>query len=77
MSGHKLSTAMYAQGWLEGQLESAVINSAKRENEDPKTHAVSTQVLEQWAVISAAFDNLIKENTELNRKLSIIESAFR
>lgn len=73
---HKLSSAVFAQGWLEGQFEALVERTAKRENEDPTSHLVATQVLEQWSIVSAAFDELIRENAELQRQLSQVKAAL-
>ncbi len=68
---HKISTAVFAQGWLEGQIESAVAAAKLDENENP-----TAAVLDQWQIVSEFLDDLIKENAELKRKLSIVESAF-
>jgi hypothetical protein len=73
---HKLSSAVFAQGWLEGQIESAVAKTAEENKEDPTQLLIATQVQEQWSIVSATLDDLIKENTELKRKLAIVESAF-
>lgn len=73
---HQLGTAVFSQGWLEGQLENNVVKTAEKENEDPTAHLVATQMLEQWNVVSQTLDDLIKENQELNRKLFVVKSAF-
>jgi hypothetical protein len=72
---HKLDTAIYAQGWIEGQLEAVVQNTLLMENEDPTGHLVATQLLEQWAVFSQTFDDVVDELREANRKLAIVRSA--
>jgi hypothetical protein len=75
MAQHKLSTAVFAQGWLEGQFETMVARSAEKADEDPTVHLVATQVLEQWKIVSDAFDQLIRENAELQRQLSQVKAA--
>lgn len=76
MAQHKLSSAVFAQGWLESQFETLVANTAKKTDEDPASHLVATQVLEQWSVVSTAFDQLIRENAELQRQLSQVKAAL-
>jgi hypothetical protein len=71
-----MSTAVYAQGWIEGQIENMVTKSAEKSNEDPTAHLVASQLSEQWAVVSAAFDTLVKENADMERRLSIVRSAL-
>jgi hypothetical protein len=73
---HKISTVVFSQGWLDGQIESMIANTAAHQNEDPTGHLIVAQIAEQWAIITAALDDLIKENGELKRKLSVVESAF-
>lgn len=73
---HKLGTAVFSQGWLEGQLENNVAKTAEKENEDPTAHLIATQMLEQWAVISQTLDDLIKENADLNRRMAVVKSAL-
>jgi hypothetical protein len=75
MAQHKLSTAVFAQGWLEGQFETMVARSAEKADEDPTVHLVATQVLEQWNIVSNAFDQLVKENAELERRLALVKAA--
>lgn len=72
----KLSTVVFSQGWLDGQMESVVQKTAEKQNEDPTSHYIAMQMQEQWHVISGALDDLIKENQEMDRKLTIIRSAF-
>jgi hypothetical protein len=73
---HKLSTAVFSQGWLDGQFESMVNASAAKKDEDPTAHLIATQMQEQWGVVSRAFDELVKENAELERKLSAVKIAI-
>jgi hypothetical protein len=75
MAQHKLSTAVFAQGWLEGQFEGMVANTAAKTDADPTVHLVAVQVLEQWNIVSAALDQLIKENAELERRLALVKAA--
>lgn len=73
---HKLSTVMFSAGWLEGQFEGMVANTTPKQDEDPTPHLIVTQINEQWTIVSQALNDLIKENNELKRKLSVVESAF-
>jgi len=75
MSTHKLSTAIYAQGWLEGQFESLLTDAQKTSNEDPNKLLIVSQMQEQWNIISGAFDELVAENNELNRRMAVVKSA--
>jgi hypothetical protein len=72
----KISTVVFAQGWLDGQIESMLAKTEPQQNEDPTGHLIASQVHEQWTIITQALDDLIKENGELKRKLSVVESAF-
>lgn len=73
---HKLSTVIFSQGWLERQIESMVSSAAEKQNEDPTAHLIASQIQEQWNVISAALDSLIKENTDMERRLAVVRSAL-
>jgi len=74
---HKISTAVFAQGWLSGQIESMVASASQiKEGDDPASAVIAATIAEQWNIVDEAMDDLIKENGELKRKLSIIESAF-
>jgi len=73
---HKLGTIVFSQGWLEGQLENMVSKTAEKQDEDPTAHLIAAQMQEQWNVVSAALDDLIKENQEMERKLAVVRSAF-
>ncbi len=72
----KLGTIVFAQGWLDGQFESLLNKASETANEDPTALLIATQIQEQWAIISNALDDLIKEKQEAERKLSIVQSAF-
>ena len=73
---HKLGTAVFSQGWLDGQFESMVNKTAEKQNEDPTAHLIASQMQEQWNVVSATFDDLIRENQEMERQLAVVRSAF-
>ena len=73
---HKHSTIMFSAGWLDGQIESMLTNTAAKADEDPTGHLIVSQISEQWIIVSQALDDLIKENIVLQRKLAIVESAF-
>lgn len=74
---NKLSRVVFAQGWLDGQIESMIANTAKKQNEDPTAHLIVSQIQEQWSIVSSALDDLIKENTDLARRMVIIKSALQ
>jgi len=73
---HRLGTAVFSQGWLDGQFESMVNKTAEKQNEDPTAHLIASQMQEQWNVVSATFDDLIRENQEMERQLAVVKSAF-
>ena len=73
----KLSTVVFSQGWLDGQFESMVATTAEKQDEDSTAHLVATQMQEQWTIISKALDELIRENGELKRRLSVIQGALQ
>jgi hypothetical protein len=43
-----------------------VTKSAEKSNEDPTAHLIASQIQEQWAVFSASFDQLAKENADMD-----------
>lgn len=73
---HKLSTAVFAQGWLDGQFENFVSKATEKANEDPTALLIATQMSEQWGIVSTTMDQLIRENADLERRLSIVKSAL-
>jgi hypothetical protein len=73
---HKISTIVFSQGWMDGQIESMLSNTALHQNEDPTGHLVVSQIAEQWAIVTAALDDLIKENNEMGRKLDRVRDAI-
>ncbi len=72
----RLGTVVFSQGWLDGQFESMISKASETANEDPTILLIATQMQEQWAIVSNALDDLIKENQEMERKLAIVQSAF-
>jgi hypothetical protein len=72
---HKLGTIVFSQGWLEGQLENIVAKTAEKQNEDPTSHLVATQMLEQWSIVSTALDDLIREKNKVDTALAAIMSG--
>ncbi len=73
---HKTSTIVFAQGWLGGQIGSAVTAAEADKDENPSAAVVAAEVAGQWQIIDEALDDLIKENAELNRKLAVVQSAL-
>lgn len=71
----KLSTAVFAQGWLDGQFESFVNKASANQNEDPTALVIATQMQEQWNIVSSTMDQLIKENAEMERRLTLVKAA--
>lgn len=76
MMRHKIDTAVFAQGWLQGQIEEVMRLTAEKANEDPTEHLIATKMQEQWVILSETMDDLIKENAELNRKLFSVKVAI-
>jgi hypothetical protein len=72
---NKLGTIVFAQGWLEGQIESMVSKTDGTKNEDPTSHLIATQMLEQWNIISQSLDDLIREKNKVDTALSTILSG--
>ncbi len=72
---HKIETAVFSQGWLDGQFENMVTKTAEKANEDPTAHLLASTMQEQWVVVSQTMDELIAENAELNRKLFAVKVA--
>lgn len=77
----KLDTAQYAQGWLGSQLhamnEAAIAASPDPDNSVLEFHgAVKTMenIMAQWRVMTETFDDLVRENTELQKKIVAIRT---
>jgi hypothetical protein len=77
MTTHKLETAVYAQGWINGQIEYLVEKAAGAQAEDPSQLVIVTQLQEQWNIVSTTLDEVIREVLDLRRKLSVIGSVFK
>jgi hypothetical protein len=75
MFTHKLESAVFAQGWVGGQIESAVANLAASEIEQEQ--AMGAQLEEMWAVVDTTMDELIQENRDLRVKLQLAQDALR
>jgi hypothetical protein len=73
---HKLSSAIFAQGWIESQIENMLTTSTEKSNEDPTSHLVASQVSEQWNIVSQTMDDLIAENGKLRRALELAKSGI-
>jgi hypothetical protein len=73
----KLSTVVFAQGWLDGQIENVVKSATMKQNEDPTPFLIATQVQEQWTLVSNALDELIRENQDMERRLAVVRSALQ
>ena len=74
MLTHKLESTVFAQGWVGGQIESAVQNlSAGTEQEA----AMAAQLEEMWQVVDVSMDELIQENRDLRAKLQLAQDALR
>lgn len=73
---HKIDTAVFSQGWLEGQLESMVTKTAEKANEDPTAHLIASTIQEQYTIVSQTMDDLIAENADLNRRMAVVRSAL-
>jgi hypothetical protein len=73
MKSHKLSTIVYAQGWLDTFFENYENDATPIRDEDIdeyKEHA-----LEMWRILNDGLDELRKENTSLENKLALIDMA--
>lgn len=73
---NKLGTVVFSQGWLENQFQSMIKRASETANEDPTTLLIANQIQEQWSLVSSALDDLIKENQEMSRKLTMVQSAL-
>lgn len=70
MKSHKLSTVVYAQGWL-----SEHIVTHNDYLDDTETDAYREQVQQMWQIVSEGLDELRKENAALENKLALIDLA--
>jgi hypothetical protein len=69
---HDLKLIVFAQGWLGSELEHAASDVEKSGGDT----TIAVQVLEQWRLIDEGIDDLVKENTDLRRKLQLTRNAL-
>lgn len=72
---HVLSTAVYAQGWVEGELESQVL-TASATGDGRKIEAANMN-LGQFQILSKTFDEVVQQLRDLEAKWASVESAFQ
>ena len=70
MKSHKLSTIVYAQGWMEEHIQ-----THNDFLDDSETDEYRDQVQQMWQIISEGLDHLRAENTALENKLALIDLA--
>ena len=70
MNSHKLSTIVYAQGWMAEHIE-----THNDFLDDRETDEYRAQVQQMWEIVSQGLDELRKENTALENKLALIDLA--
>jgi riboflavin synthase len=68
---YPLDTAVFAQGWIGGQVGDLVEKMAV---DQP---VIAAQIEEQWKIVDTTMDELIRENRELNDKLNKVIDAAR
>jgi hypothetical protein len=70
MKEHKLSTIVYAQGWLDAHITT---------HNDPfditETDEYRQYVQNMWTIVNEGLDQLLRENTSLQHKLMLIDIA--
>lgn len=69
MTSHKLSTIVFAQSFIDTEIED------KYGDPEPDQQEYFEQVSAMWAIVSTAIDELRKENTSLQNKLALIDLA--
>jgi DNA polymerase III gamma/tau subunit len=70
MKSHRLSTIVYAQGFIDEHI--------KTHNDfldDTESDAYREQVQQMWQIVSEGLDQLRAENTSLENKLALIDLA--
>lgn len=83
MKSHKLSTIIYAQGFLEEEIGTAysVLEVNEETMTDEQMVAASNEnehrenVRHMWDIVNSALDELRRENTSLENKLALIDLA--
>ncbi len=74
LTSHKISTVVYAQGFIEDYIENNTQPLLDiEENADENEHR--EQVIEMWRVLSSGLDQLRKENVSLQNKFALIDMA--
>jgi len=76
MAQHKISTAVFSQGWLDGQFEIMIKQASEKSAEDPTALVVISAMQDQWNVVSSTFDAVVKENEKLRRALELAKSGI-
>jgi len=69
MNSHKLSTVVYAQGWLDTEI------NEKYGSPEPDQQEHFDNVLHMWQIVFEGLDQLRKENASLQNKLTLIDLA--
>ena len=64
---YKLEDAVFAQGWVGGQIADLIEKSAAGSDGQK---VMATQLEEQWRIVDTTMDELIRENSELKNKLA-------
>jgi hypothetical protein len=72
---HKLDLALYAQGWVEGELEYQV--KVAEASGDLGKIETANQNLGQFRIVSLTLDEVVKQLRAIEDKWIKMESAFR
>ena len=67
---YKLDTAVFAQGWIGGQIGDIVETTAI---DQP---VIAAQIEEQWKIVDTTMDELIRENRDLRAALTVAYNAI-
>ena len=68
---YSLDVAVFAQGWIGGQIDAIVEETAKTQP------VIAAQIEEQWKIVDTTMDELIRESRDLQAKLARAEDALR
>lgn len=68
---YKLDTAVFAQGWIGGEINALVERTAV---DQP---VIAAQIEEQWKIVDTTMDELIRENRDLQAKLQFALDALK
>lgn len=84
MAEHKISTIVYAQGFVEGFIEAETepIEIGEDWTDETQQDAAEQneyrkEVLSTWKVLSEGLDQLRRENDSLRNKISLVDSAMK